>query len=405
MTLSARLQTFLIIIVIVIGLGTWWYLFWSTRFGGPAIDTSIDDILHLTWWSNLVLWSWSLTWFGVSTQSTWDTANILTLYIPESRYTPAWSRVITALSGYHITLQIVTYRGHFFQKKLIDQDMLSDEIDIILIDTDHVSALSGWAQAIIWQEDMVSFVHPILSQTLKQYPYRFPRWLDLAVVWSDVPPSRSMTLEYMLNMQSLIPNQNTIYIPILVWEQIGDQQLIAQKIHPILDPALLTRLHDHNNTTPAYTAITQSVLRNNNKYRSSGYLIKIADYLIKKDPDCADMVWWCMLSRKMTSAVLWWMSDEYHISTMMDDSIVPQIFPHRTQTYPCKWRWFIINKKSLHKQQALVLLKYLISRLNNLDFDLYDHNLSAYQQLLNIQIQWPKWKSWTPMIQTCRISS
>ena len=37
-----------------------------------------------------------------------------------------------------IELTIVTYRDLFFQEKLIDQDILSHEIDIVMVDNDHL---------------------------------------------------------------------------------------------------------------------------------------------------------------------------------------------------------------------------------------------------------------------------
>ena len=98
----------------------------------------------------------------------------LTIYLPETWYTAGRSRIIDTLKRYNITLSIVTYRGLFFQDKIIDQDILDSTIDVILIDTDHIDRFSGRAQGFAREDNFDTFVHHSLKPILSQYPYFVP---------------------------------------------------------------------------------------------------------------------------------------------------------------------------------------------------------------------------------------
>ena len=119
-------------------------------------------------------------------------------------------------------------------------------------------------------------------------------------------------------------------------------------------------------------------------------------------PECTHLLGLCMLYKDMTSVVPAFWSDSRYYRYMTQEEPIMLPFAYRTTTYPCKARGFVINHLSPHKTQAITLLQTLISSLNRFDFDLYDNNLSAYQQLLDIQLQSKRSVSWSDMVSMCR---
>jgi hypothetical protein len=119
-------------------------------------------------------------------------------------------------------------------------------------------------------------------------------------------------------------------------------------------------------------------------------------------PECTHLLGLCMLYKNMTSVVPAFWSDSRYYRYMTQEEPIMLPFAYRTTTYPCKARGFVINRLSPHKTQAITLLQTLILSLNRFDFDLYDNNLSAYQQLLDIQLQSKRSVSWSDMVSMCR---
>lgn len=338
------------------------------------------------------------------------TYQTLNLYIPESWYTDQRSSIIQYLRSQSIILNIVAYRWMFFQDTVLDsQDdvmnlLLSNStIDMIMIDTDHVSLFSGWGQTLQQPSDINTFIHHSLVWITNQYPYFFPWWLDPAVTITDVKNDHAITIEYLNQLSSIQLITSALYIPVLIWDTTDDQSMIQSAIHPLIDNILLKRINDYNNTTPIYTTLTKQLLTPKNKYRSSWYLLKLDAYLYNKNTKCIDLMGLCMLDRGMTSALFGWMSDRRMYQTISDKQLHITQFPHRTTNYPCKWWGIVINKKSTQKKAAITLLTTLIDRINAFDFDLYDTNLSAYNQLLQIQTQWSIYKNRKDAISMCRI--
>lgn len=67
-----------------------------------------------------------------------------------------------------------------------------------------------------------------------------------------------------------------------------------------------------------------------------------------------------MLSKHMATIVPAFWSDRRNYASLTEEKLITLPFPHRTTTYPCKIRGFVINKHTSHKQEALTLLKILI---------------------------------------------
>lgn len=89
-------------------------------------------------------------------------------------------------------------------------------------------------------------------------------------------------------------------------------------------------------------------------------MLKIQDYVLKKTPNCSNLLGLCMLSKNMTTLVPAFWSDRRHYFDLTEKQPITLPFPHRTITYPCKTWGFVVNKQTIHKQEALTLLKILI---------------------------------------------
>jgi len=272
-------------------------------------------------------------------------------------------------------------------------------IDIALIPTDIIYWLTNNSKSLDITESLSPYYHSSFGELLDQEWYTFiPHIIDPLVILSQ---EENKTVNNTQQRFDIITQRETAerwHFPILFWRTIQDRQFIKQERelfpnHFLLFYHIISQITQTQDPVQSLKTLLDIQELTTAKMRNVGDFINITRKIEEETEECRLYPNLCLLNKKEWSITFWLLSDIHKIEKNFPDTEY-HIYPFRfNNTYPARWRGFLVNTNTPIESRALYFLEnYIQSSLIDIDPDLRDRtiaaSLNANNTINDINTQW-----------------
>jgi hypothetical protein len=372
------------------------YFLISAFFPDKKVEIPENTIVTDTW-TEMATWEVDFTQILIEEQNK-KTINIL---IPEFLFTAWFDSIGQAVKDKNnIAVKFFAPKDKNIYKSLDEKWMYDwEEMDIILVPTDLLLSYIPQSKHIPIAEKITPYYHASLSGILDQETYTFiPHIIDPIVIYAHNDKPYPATIYDRLDVVMGWESPKRGHFPILFWFSNQDNHFVKQW-REIMEDHFFTLYHIIKYISQGPDPIQEMKMLldipnlTKTESRNIADFISTSNTLAWENPMCKAYPSTCLFAYNYWDSRIWLLSDTNKIDKyfpISDYSINPFRY---TDTYPARWRGFIIHKDSISSRIAMFLEEYVQASLVNINTWLRHRTIPA-STLANGTINDPNIQWW-----------
>lgn len=373
------------------------YFLVSAFFPSEKAEPQENQITTNTWsiWSN----TWEVDFTQILLE--WQNEKNINILIPEFLFTSWFENIgqeVKEKNG--ITVNFFTPRDKDVYKSLDEKWVYEwKEMDIILVPTDILLSFTPQSKFIPIAEKITPYYHAALSSILDKEAYTFiPHIIDPIVMYAhnnkEYPATISNRLDIVIGRES--PERG--HFPILFWFSNQDNHFVKQwreimEDHFLILYNMIKYISQWSNAVQDMKTLLDIPNLTKTESRNVADFISTSNKLAWEKPMCKEYPSLCLFAHGYGDSRIGLLSDTSKIDKYFPTNDYT-VNPFRyTDTYPARWRGFIINKESISSRITMFLETYIQASLVNINRELWNRTIPA-STLANSTINDPSIQWW-----------